>query len=114
MPLPDCVDILPSEIHGKGLFAIKDIPAGTNLGLTHWTDTHCYEENMYEEEYIKRTPLGGFYNSSDTPNCVKLKKEIEVDRDFGIFDYITEWFLITTRDIKEGEEITVKYTFYNV
>ena len=29
------------------------------------------------------------------------------------FDY-NKWNLITLRDIKEGEELTIRYTFYNV
>jgi len=29
------------------------------------------------------------------------------------FDY-KKWNLVTTEDIKEGEELTVRYTFYNV
>ena len=48
-----------------------------------------------------RTPLGGFLNHSDTPNCQK----IEVDG---------RYYIQTLRDIKEGEELTLKYTLYNV
>ena len=34
-PLPETVTIKKSEIHGLGLFAEKDIPRETILGLTH-------------------------------------------------------------------------------
>ena len=50
---------------------------------------------------LYRTPLGGFINHSEKPNCQK----IEVDN---------KWYLQTLRDIKKGEEITLKYTFYKV
>jgi SET domain-containing protein len=48
-----------------------------------------------------RTPLGGFYNHSNNPNCEK---------------YLVGfcYFLKTVKDIKNGEEITVKYTLYNI
>lgn len=92
LPLPDCVTIKNSSIHGLGLFATKDIPKGFNLGKTHI--------KVYAE--IVRTPLGGFYNHSEEPNAVK--------KPVGQ----TKWNLVTKRDIKAGEEITVKYTFYKV
>ena len=50
---------------------------------------------------IYRTPLGGFLNHSDKPNCQK----IEVDG---------KYYVQTLEDIKEGEELTLKYTLYKV
>lgn len=91
-PLPDSLTIKQSTIHGLGLFAIKDIPKGTNLGRSHI--------KVYTE--VIRTPLGGFYNHSNDPNAIK--------RPVGQ----TKWNLVTKRDIKAGEEITVKYTLYNL
>lgn len=91
-PLPDCLTIKDSPIEGKGLFATKDIPKGTDFGRSHIM--------LYTE--IIRTPVGAFYNHSDEPNAVK--------RPIGQ----TKWNLITKRDIKAGEEITVKYTFYKI
>ena len=51
-PLPNCLTIKESEIHGNGLFALSDIPVGTDLGESHY---RCSESSE-----IKRTPLGGF------------------------------------------------------
>ena len=51
-PLPNCLTIKESEIHGNGFFALSDIPVGTGLGESHY---RCSESSE-----IKRTPLGGF------------------------------------------------------
>ena len=103
-PLPDSLTIKTSKVNGLGLFAKEDIPRGTNLGMTHLkiTDT------------IFRTPLGGFINHSDTPNCEKAELLMtNYDNPNLKFDY-KKWNLITGKDIKKGEELTLKYTFYNV
>ena len=90
-PLPDCLTIDKSTIEGVGLFAKEEISKGVYLGITH----------IQTEKYaLVRTPLGGFINHSETPNC-KIKK----DRDTK--------YLITLADIKPGEELTVKYTMYD-
>lgn len=95
-PLPDCLTIKESEIEGLGLFSTEYIPGGTDLGLTHIYDF------SYEDNYI-RTPLGGFINYSDTPNCVL----IEVDSESNNMN------LISLMDLKENEELTIKYNLYN-
>ena len=64
-PLPECLSIKSSKIEGLGLFAIKDIAGGTDLGLTH-----IYDEE-FEDNFI-RTPLGGFINYMMEPNCAAI------------------------------------------
>jgi len=93
-PLPKFLDIQPSEIEGKGLFATEDIPADLTLGVSHVYD------KRFKNNYI-RTPLGGFINDSETPNLVA-----EIDKDFR--------YVRTLRDIKAGEELTLRYTLYNL
>ena len=92
-PLPDYLTIKPSEIEGLGLFTLRDISADTKLGLTHtlW---------FGEPNNLLRTPLGGFINHKDKPNCVIKGKVMR--------------YLYTLEDIKAGEELTVKYTMYEV
>ena len=90
-PLPDYLTIAPSEIEGLGLFAIDYIPEGTELGMSHF----------YWGEQLQRTPLGAFYNHSDDPNVVKVQRD-------------SRFFLVTTREIFEYEEITCSYTFYEM
>ena len=87
-PLPDSVTIKNSEINGLGLFAKKDISEGIELGVSHY---------LYDKEII-RTPLGGFYNHSEEPNAKKYKLD-------------NKYVLVTIKEIKKGDEITVKYTF---
>ncbi len=96
-PLPDCLTIKQSAIEGLGLFASKDIPKDTDLGISH-TD--------HVGLGLIRHPLGSFYNHSEEPNCIK--KETEFDCHLNIF---SQFNLITLRDIKAGEELTVNYTF---
>jgi hypothetical protein len=82
-PLPDSITIGQSKLHGLGLIAIEVIPVGTNLGISH---------HVLNEELI-RTPLGGFINHSDDPNCF-------IGKNFNLH---------TVRPIRKGEELTVYY-----
>ncbi len=93
-PLPKCVTIQKSAIEGLGLFATEDISEGTIIGITH------VQDQRFENGFI-RTPLGGFFNHSDDPNC-----EARLDDDMVRLHVI--------KDIKAGEEITSKYWLYNL
>ena len=98
-PLPDELEICCSPIQGKGIFAKQKIPKGTNFGMTH----------LQVSESLVRTPLGGFLNHSDDPNCEKVKLYFKSDK--GDF---TKWKLVTIKDIKAKEELTLTYTFYKL
>ena len=60
-PLPEEVYIHESDIEGHGIFASQDLDAEVDLGSTH------IKVPMIQD-YI-RTPLGGFLNHGDDPNC---------------------------------------------
>ena len=92
-PLPYYVTIKESGIEGLGLFATDNITAKHRIGITHVADPR------FQDGYI-RTPLGGFFNHSDTPNCRVVHED----------DFI---YLEAIKDIKAGEEITATYTLYN-
>ena len=92
-PLPIYLTVKSSSVEGLGLFATEPIKKSTNCGISHISD------RFWENGYI-RTPLGGFINHSNIPNCKKSKE--------GRFLYI-----ITLTDIKIGEEITLKYNMYD-
>ena len=94
-PLPESLTIKTSKVNGLGLFATQGIGQGTNLGTTH----------IKLNGDIMRTPLGGFINHANEANCVKV--ELKEDK-------YKRWNLVTLRNIKEGEELTVSYTFYKV
>ena len=96
-PLPEYLAIGPSQIHGAGILAIEDIPGEVVIGITH-----VYDPN-FQHNYI-RTPLGGFVNHSETANC----ELIEDDEDT---DYKK---LKTIRKIQSGEELTLKYSLYEI
>ena len=99
-PLPESVTIKKSGIHDLGLFANQKINRATNLGTTH----------IKIGDTIFRTPLGGFINHSNTPNCTKAV--VRMTAETLLLD--KKWNLVTMEDIKKGEEITLRYTFYNV
>ena len=103
-PLPDSLTIKTSRVNGLGLFAKEVISQATNLGMTH----------VEIGETILRTPLGGFINHANNPNCIKVKLLMTNHDDPKLkFDY-KKWNLVTIKDIKKDEEITLKYTFYKV
>jgi len=94
-PLPEGLRIEKSKIQGFGLSTLLFLKQGTNLGTSH----------IKIKDELIRTPLGGFVNHSDDPNCVKTKLHTD--------NYI-KYNLVTIKDIAGGEELTVKYTFYNM
>ena len=102
-PLPKELRLGFSKIHDIGVFAKEKIPMATNFGMTHFQ----IGKNLI------RTPLGGFLNHSDDPNCekVKLKFTNEDKEPSYVFN---KWNLVTLRDIKAGEELTLTYTFYKL
>ena len=93
-PLPSGLTVADSGIAGQGLFATRRLVMGTLLGISHY---------RIDGEYI-RTPLGGFINHSDEPNCVRNQVRIRPG-----FDRCNIVFI---EDIDEGEELTLKYNLY--
>ena len=88
-PLPIYCTIRPSWIEGLGVFAVKEIRQDTELGVSHIE----FENELY------RTPLGGFINHSDKPNCVRIKNG-------------NKWLLKTIKDIFPNQELTLNYVLY--
>ena len=93
--LPNCLHVKDSPVAGQGLFATQDISDDVYLGISH----------VVVDEDIMRTPLGGFVNHSDHPNCTKVYEE----EDWGKI-----YHMRTIKTIKKGEELFLKYTFYRV
>ena len=96
-PLPNGLTIKESELQGLGLFATKDFEDDVVLGIVH------IKNKNFPHGYI-RTALGAFYNHSDNPNCKNSS---------GFWHQLPVKYLVTTRPIKAGEELTANYTLYN-
>lgn len=77
----------PSRIQGNGIFCTTTVPAGSNLGVSHWWDGHRW--NTTEQ-------LGKYHNHSNTPTCRNVTH--------GSFRY-----LIALRDLQRGDEATTDY-----
>ena len=127
-PLPDFLTIKKSPIEGLGLYATQDIKANSFIGLTH------VQDNNFDNGYI-RTPLGGFYNHSNNPNVrrvvsdqlPRLKPGNLIDDSLdatkipdgkatreNLYPKVQGkyMFLVATKNIKAGEEITANYNLY--
>ena len=96
-PLVKGLTIKESSIDGLGLFATEDLRAGIYLGVTH----------VWEEKrgWI-RTPLGGFINHSEDPNCF-------INENIHYHDG-RQRELYVVKPIQKGEEITIYYTLYTI
>ena len=127
-PLPKCLTIKKSPIEGLGLYATSNIKANSFIGLTH------IQNKKFENGYI-RTPLGGFYNHSNEPNVrrvvsddlPKLKCGDPIDESLDVEKVPGKkasrknlypnvegkyMFIVSTKDIKAGEELTANYNLY--
>ena len=131
-PLPKQLTIKNSSIEGLGLFATEEIKSNSFIGVTHIRD------EQFENKYI-RTPLGGFYNHSNEPTVMRMVSDSLPTLNFGdlidpnantkklkdgkndrenMFYNLNEksdakyMFLVSTRDIKAGEELTANYNLY--
>ena len=131
-PLPKQLTIKNSAIEGLGLFATEEIKKNSFIGVTHIRD------EQFENKYI-RTPVGGFYNHSNEPNVMRMVSDTLPTLNFGdtvdpnkattqikdgknegenSFYHLQEksdakyMFLVTVKDIKEGEELTANYNLY--
>jgi len=93
-PLPSGLIIKDSGIEGQGVFTTRDLSVGCDLGESHY---------IIDEELI-RTPLGGFINHSEEPNCHRTQVRIKPGFD--------KWTVTVIKNITAGEELTLKYTMY--
>ena len=78
-----------------GLFTDTAIETGIVIGISHVKIPYLYE--------IIRTPIGGFINHSDRPNCVLVEK-VNLSATYRLFE------LVALIDIEPGEELTTKYS----
>ena len=89
--LPDGLFIQNSSVAGQGVFTKVKLMSGMELGMSH----------LLIDDEIYRSPLGGFINHSEKPNCEKYL--------IG-----NKYYIRTIKDINPIEELVLKYTFYKV
>ena len=105
-----CVEIKESPIHGKGVFAVRDIKAGEVIAVSHVTLLHHNErlpeliatlEFPWNEEYyaLCLSDVGSFFNHDKSFNAKVLHQDKEK---------LMQTFS-ATRDIAEGEEVMIYY-----
>ena len=94
-PLPKELRLGFSKIHDIGVFTKEKIKVCHDFGISH----------LKVEGELFRTPLGGFINHSETPNCKRNQIRIK--------PYYDKWNLLVIEDIEEGDELTLKYTWYD-
>ncbi|MCB0756432.1 MAG: SET domain-containing protein-lysine N-methyltransferase [Flavobacteriales bacterium] len=105
-----CVEIKDSRIHGKGVFATRDIEAGEILAVSHVTLLHHNEqlpeaiatlEFPWDDEHyaLCLSNVGSFFNHDKNFNA-KVKSQDK--------DGLTQTFA-STRSIEKGEEVFIYY-----
>ena len=92
-PLPDELMLGLSRTHGHGVFAKCDLPRKYDLGMSHIKIPIIHG-------YV-RTPMGGFLNHSEKPNC-----RLFIDLDWD--DYLV-YKVMTMKKIKQGQELLLEY-----
>lgn len=106
-PLMGLFTIADSPIEGKGLFAItrlrEDPYEFKVVNVDDIVDAVPVITHYRVGKDLIRTPIGGFINHSEDPNC----KIVGVVDDYT--DYDTIYYLVPLRTISAGEEITLNY-----
>lgn len=106
-PLPKCITIKKSKIHGLGVFATENIYK-RNFIANPIANSHFKVEIDDEDVRLLRLEVGGFINHSNTPNLIIKSTLTPLP-----FDHYQNWEyfgIFPIRDIKAGEELTVDYT----
>jgi len=117
--------IMPSKIHGVGVFAIKDIPKGIDPFKTtnniKYNSIELYDQDIKDLDINVKKMLDDFFgkectyvplnglNSLDISFYMNSTENPNIDT---IDDEKSEYFVFrTNRDIKKGEELFIKYTY---
>lgn len=108
--MSNCVEIKQSPIHGKGVFATRDIEEGEIIAVSHVTLLHHNEqlpeliatlEFPWDDEYyaLCLSDVGSFFNHGKNFNASVLSRNKES---------LTQTF-VSTRKIGKGEEVFIYY-----
>lgn len=116
-PLPDCLELKTSPIHGLGIFATEDIPRGKCLG-------------EFLGDYMRHSEFKSKYGN-DTRYCyvkrrtweyrvAKEKRNFITFMNDGVYKsktpfhnvILTNWHAYAVCDIKKGDELLLNYGKY--
>jgi len=100
------LELKNSSLHGLGVFAKEFIPEGTELGIGHYFDFH----NRNNKIVTLRNPTIAFFNYCETPNVILKQEKPNPMWECG---YSMHNRIFTIRDIIEGEELLLKYSWYD-
>ena len=98
-PLPDGLTIQKSDIEGLGLHSQTTFKSDHIFGITHYE--YKGPKKNFKQQLV-RTPLGGFLNHSEDPNCKVVRQSRDV------------YCLVAIKDISAEEELTVYYHMYGI
>lgn len=110
------VEVMDSGIHGKGIFITADIPANSHIIVIEGeviSEEECVRrENEEENVYIFWNEL----NYIDVANTEKIKYiNHDCDCNCEVWDRDeTSLWLVSNRDIKTGEELTIDYGYEDI
>jgi SET domain-containing protein len=90
------IELLPSDIHGNGLFAKEDIEKGTPLHATHIHKTVIGAHHLLND-WICVTPNNLYNHSKENANCKIVSQQLIK-------------ILTADRNIESGEELLADYT----
>jgi len=109
--------IKESPIHGKGLFATTDVPAGTLIGeYTGQRLPASVYEKTNNKDYMFRVSMGGrkhhYIDAKESLSCtVRYINHHTTAREPNVYayQYRQRIFFRLLKDVVPGEEITVSY-----
>jgi len=113
--------LMLSPIHGVGVFAIRDIPKGTNIFADDhskmvWIDKQRLKDldpemkRLYEDFAVRK---GQKYGCPDSFNNLTPAWYLNESKEHPNVQCTSDYEFLTLQDIKKGEELTVDYSTYS-
>lgn len=112
----DLIEVKESDIHGKGIFALADIPEGTPVLVIEGEVISEAECIRREEEENNVYIFWNGDNYIDTANTYVIKYiNHNCDCNCDVLENDAETLLLSAaRDIKTGEELTIDYGYEEI
>ena len=110
----DIVDLVKTKDQGFSIVSKHDLSLGVCVGIGWYVNADAkelLEEPTSSKIFKIRTPLGGFINHSNYPNCEVKHKEIVNYNKKRQGDTISadQWLLFVSKPIPKGDELLINY-----